>query len=72
MRRDEISSSASARKLERDEDIQIGRSKMEFHNMQVSDHQYLEKVFKNLRKELNREEEAPVIATEALKTNVLI
>ena len=41
----EPSSSASARKLERGEDTQIGRSKM-----QTSDHQYLENVFKNLRK----------------------
>ena len=49
-RRDESSSSASARKLERGEDTHIGRSKMVFHNMQTSDHQYLEMVFKILRK----------------------
>ena len=36
-RRDEPSSSARASKLERGEDIQIGRSKMEFHNVQISD-----------------------------------
>ena len=71
-RRDEPSSSDSARKLERGEDIQIGRSETEFHNMQISDHRYLEKVFKNLRKKLNLAEEAPVIGVEALKTNVLI
>ena len=35
--RDEPSSSARARKLERGEDIQIGRSKMEFHNVLISD-----------------------------------
>ena len=52
-RRDEPSSSASARKLERGEDIQIGRSNIEFHNMQISGHRCLEKVVKNLRKKLN-------------------
>ena len=49
-RRDELSSSASARKQERGEDIQIGRSQMEFHSMQISDHRYLETVFNNVRK----------------------
>ena len=43
--------------------------RLEFHNLQVSDHQYLEKVFKNLRQKLNLIEEAPVLD---LKTNVLI
>ena len=38
--------------------------------MQISDHRYLEKVFKNLRKKLNLVEEAPIIGIEALKTNV--
>ena len=52
-RRDETSSSARARKLERGEDIQIGRSKIEFHNMQVSAFRYLEKVFKKLEGKLN-------------------
>ena len=70
----------SARKLFRDnnqdpathseewqqDDNQFGRRRMEFHNMQISDHRYLEKVFKNLR---NLEEEAPVLD---LKTNFLI
>ena len=71
-RRDELSSSARARILERGEDIQIGRSKMEFHSMQVSDHRYLVKVFRNLRKKLNIAEEEPVIGIEALKNNVWI
>ena len=68
----ESASSASTRKLERGDDIQIGKPKMEFHNMQISDHRYLEKVFKNLRKKLNLAEEAPVIGIEALKTNLLL
>ena len=68
----EFVSSASTRKLERGEDIQIGRSKIEFHIMLISDHRYLEKVFRNLRKKLNLAEEAPVTGIEALKTNVQI
>ena len=71
-RRDDSSDSARARKLERGEDIQFERSKLHFHNMQISDFRYLEKVFKNLQKELNLAENAPVIGFEALKTNVLI
>ena len=43
VRKEELSSSARARKLERGEDIQIGRSKMEFNNMQISDHRYFRK-----------------------------
>ena len=46
--------------------------KMEFHKMNISDHRDLEKVFNNMREKVNRAEEAPVIGTEALKTNVLI
>ena len=42
---------------------------MEFHNMQISDNQYLEKVSKVLRKKLNLAEEAPILDVE---TNVLI
>ena len=63
---------ARARKLERGEDIQFERSKLHFHNMQISDYRYLEKVFKNLQKELTIAEDAPVIGIEALKTNALI
>ena len=55
-RRDE--SSVRFRKLERGEDIQFGRS--------------LEKVFKNLQKNMNLAGDAPVIGIEALKINVLI
>ena len=67
----ELASSASMRKLKRGEDIQIGMSLMEFHNMQISDHRYHEKVFKNLRKKLNLAGEAPVLGIQAWKTNVL-
>ena len=49
----ESSSSASTRKLVRGDDSQIERTKLEFHNLQICDHRYLEKVFKNLRQKLN-------------------
>ena len=57
------------RKLERGDDIQIGRITLKFLKKQVSDYRYLEKVFKNLRQNLNLAEEAPVLN---LRTNVLI
>ena len=50
VRRDESSNSARARKLERGEDIQFGRSKSHFHNVQISVHRYFENVLKDLRK----------------------
>ena len=61
VRSGESASSASTRKLERGDDTQIERRRLEFHNMQVSDHRHLEKVFKNLRQKLNLAEEAPVL-----------
>ena len=72
VRSGESANSARTRKLERGDDIQIGRTRLEFHNMQVSDYRYLEKVFNNLRQKVELAEEAPVIGVEALKTNVLI
>ena len=66
----ESASSASTRKLERGDDFQIGRTRWEFDNMQVSDS--LKKVFKNVRQKLNLAGEAPILVIEALKTNVLI
>ena len=68
----EPASSASTRKLVRGDDTQIERTRLEIHSMQISDHRYLEKVFKNLRQKLNLAEEAPVFGIEALNTNVLI
>ena len=69
VRSGESAGSANTRKLERGDDIQIARRRLEIHNMQVSDHRYLEKVFKNLRQKLNLAEEARVLE---LKTSVLI
>ena len=69
MRSGESASSASTRKLERGDDTQIERRRLEFHDMQVSDHRYLDKVFKNLQQKLNLAEEARVLE---LKTSVLI
>ena len=51
-RRGEPSDTARARRLERGEDTQMGRSKMEFHNMQISSYRYLEKVLKKPAKEV--------------------
>ena len=42
---------------------------LEFHNVEISDHRYLERVFKNLRQKLDLAKEAPVLD---LKTNILI
>ena len=72
MRSDESASSAGTRKLKQGDDIRIGRTRLEFHKMQVFDYRNLEKVFKDLRQKLILAEGAPVIGAEALKTNVLI
>ena len=72
VRSGDSASSASTRKLERGDDIQIGRRMSEFQIMQVSDCRYLEKVFNNQQQNWNLAEEAPAIGIEALKTNVLI
>ena len=66
VRSGESASSARARKLERGEDSLFERTRLKF---QISDHRYLEKVFKNLRQKLNLAEEAPVLD---LKANVVI
>ena len=49
VRSGESASSASTRKLVRGDDNQIERTRSEFHNMQISDHRYPERVFRNLR-----------------------
>ena len=69
VRSGESASSGSTRKLVPSDDNQCEKTTLEFHNVQISDHRYLEKVFKNLRQKLNLAEEAPVLD---LKTNVLI
>ena len=58
MRSGECASSGSTRNLVRGDGNQIERTRFEFHNLQISDHRYLEKVFKNLRPKLNLAEEA--------------
>ena len=67
MRSGESASSGSTRKLVRGDDSQIERTRLEFHNMELSDHRHSEKDFKNLRQKLNVAEEAPVLD---LKINV--
>ena len=47
---------SSTRKLVRGTENQLARKKLDYHSMRISDNQYLEKVFKNLRQKLNRSE----------------
>ena len=47
---------------------QLTRTRLDNHNMHISDNQYLEKFFKNLRQKLNLSEGAQVLNE---KTNVL-
>ena len=65
----ESTSSASTRKLVRGDDIQIERTWLEFHNVEISDYQHLETVFTNLQQKLNLAKETPVLN---MKTNRLI
>ena len=69
VRSGECASSGSTRKLVRGDDNQIERTRVGFRDMQISNRQYLERVFQNLRQRLNLAEEAPVLD---LMTNVLI
>ena len=48
---------------------QLARTKLDFHNMQISIYQFVEKVFDNLQHRLNLSEDAEIL-TE--KTNVSI
>ena len=48
---------------------QLARTRLDYHNMQISDNQYLKKVFENLRQKLNLSDDADVLNE---KTNVLI
>ena len=50
----------------------MNRSKMEFHTMQISKHQFLGKVVQNLQKKLGITENSPKFGIEAIKTNVLM
>ena len=68
VRSGESASSASTRILERAEEIQIAMTRLDFHNVHISDQRYIEKVSTS-RQKLNLAEEAPVLD---LKTNVLI
>ena len=50
--------------------VKSKRIRLEFHNMQISDHRNLQQVLKNLREKLNLAEEAPII--DLKRANVLI
>ena len=56
-------------KLLRKIEIQLQTTRLDHHNLQVTDYGYVEKVFLNLRRKLNRKEDDEMFD---LKTNVLI
>ena len=58
-----------AGKMQQAIEIQIETTGLEYHNLQVTDYEYVEKVFKNLRYRLNRSENFEMFDS---KTNVLI
>ena len=62
-------SSGSTGKPVRCIDNPLERTRLDYHNMQISDYRYVGKVFKNLRQKLTLSEDAQVLD---LKTNVLI
>ena len=67
-----FSDSSGIWKQMRGADTQLNRSRMEFHNMQISSHQYLGKVFQNLRNRFEITENSPTFGIDALKTKVLM
>ena len=62
-------SSRECGKLQRKIEIQLQTTSLDHHNLVVTDYGYVEKVFTNLRRKLNRTEDGEVFD---LKTNVLI
>ena len=61
--------SGSTGKFARGIENQLGRTRFEYHNPQVSDSLYIENVLKTLRQKLNCEENDKMLD---LNTNVLI
>ena len=70
--RSDSSDSSVIWKQMRGMEIHMNRSKIEFHNMQISSHQCLGKVFQNLQKKLGITETSPKLGIEAIKTNALM
>ena len=64
-----LKSSRGCKKLQRKIEIQQQTTRLDHHNLQVTDYGYVEKVFTNLRRKLNRTEDDEMFH---LKTNVLI
>ena len=62
-------SSRVCRKLQRKIEIQLQTTRLDHHNLQVTDYGYVERVFTNLRRKLNGTEDDEMFH---LKTNVLI
>ena len=65
----ECESSGSTGKSVRGIDNKLERTRLEHHNMQISEYRYVERVFKNLRPLLNRSQNVQMLD---LKTYVLI
>ena len=66
-RGDVCDSSGSCGKLQRGVENQLEKTRLDYHNMQISDYLYVEKVFENLRQKL-----LLISHTLDAKTNVLI
>ena len=49
MRNEDIPGQGSCGKLQRGVENPLERTRLDYHNMQISDHQYVNKVFENLR-----------------------
>ena len=62
----------SQERQQNDSQISNVRRKLEFHNMQISDSGYLEKVFKNMKKKMNLAEDAPSLGIQAHKRKDLV
>ena len=60
---------SSTGRLVRGIENQLARTKLDYHSMQISDNQYLDKVFTNIRQKLNRSEKEQIFDQ---KVNVLI
>ena len=65
----ECESSGSTGKSVRGIDNKFERTRLEYHNMQISEYRYVERVFKNVRPKLNRSQNVQMLE---LKTYVLI
>ena len=71
-RRNDLSDSTSVRQRMRSSETDMDRLRLECHNMQISNYEYLVKVFQHLQKKLGTTGDSPKFEIRASKTNVLI